>query len=116
MANLPGSLQRGERAHRLGEGNIWIGRVELVQINTLDAQARQASFKRTPQVFRPQSLAPGEVYALTAFLLHQNGVIPADAVLDATSLPKVAMPNRNGFTVPDGRPDVRGARCMQDCK
>lgn len=65
---------------------------------------------------RPQSLAPGEVYALTAFLLNQNGVIPADAVLDAKSLPKVAMPNRNGFTIPDGRPDVRGVRCMQDCK
>lgn len=64
---------------------------------------------------KPQSLAPQEVYALTAFLLHQNGVIGADAVLDAHSLPKIAMPNRNGFTSPDLRPDVKAVRCLQDC-
>ena len=65
---------------------------------------------------RPQSLKPDEVYALTAFLLFQSGVVAADTVLDATSLPKVQMPNRNGFTQHDPRPDVRGSRCMQDCR
>ncbi len=65
---------------------------------------------------RPQSLKPDEVYALTAFLLFQNGVVAADTMLDAKSLPKVRMPNRNGFTQHDPRPDVRGVRCMQDCK
>lgn len=64
---------------------------------------------------KPQSLVPQEVYALTAFLLHQNGVVGADAVLDAQSLPKIAMPNRNGFTSPDPRPDVMTVRCLQDC-
>jgi len=65
---------------------------------------------------KPQSLKPDEVYALAAFLLNQNGVIGADAVMDAQSLQKVVMPNRNGFTQVDPRPDVNGSRCMQDCK
>lgn len=56
----------------------------------------------------PQSLRPDEVYALTAFLLHINGIIKSNAVLDAKSLPKVEMPNRHGFK-PDPRPDVPSA-------
>lgn len=46
----------------------------------------------------PHSLTDAEVYALTAYLLHLNGVIGPDDVMDATSLPKVKMPNRGGFT------------------
>jgi hypothetical protein len=46
------------------------------------------------------TLRPDEVYALTAFLLYRNGVIQEDDVMDARSLPKVAMPNRNGFALP----------------
>jgi cytochrome c len=53
----------------------------------------------------PQSLMPDEVYAVVAWLLHQNGIIPADAVIDAQTLPAVKMPNRGGF-VSDPRPDV----------
>jgi S-disulfanyl-L-cysteine oxidoreductase SoxD len=53
----------------------------------------------------PQSLTADEVYAVTAWLLHQNGIIAEDAVMDATTLPAVQMPNRHGF-VPDPRPDV----------
>jgi len=46
---------------------------------------------------KPQSLKPDEVYALSAYLLNLNGIVKADTVLDARSLPKVKMPNRNGF-------------------
>jgi S-disulfanyl-L-cysteine oxidoreductase SoxD len=46
------------------------------------------------------SLKSDEVYALTAFLLFKNGVIKEDDVIDAQSLPKVNMPNRNGFALP----------------
>lgn len=53
----------------------------------------------------PQSLAPDEVYSLVAWLLHQNGIIAEDQVIDARTLPQVQMPNRYGF-VPDPRPDV----------
>lgn len=53
----------------------------------------------------PQSLTAEEVYAVTAWILAQNGIIPQGAVMDAASLPQVRMPNRNGFTQ-DPRPDV----------
>ena len=56
----------------------------------------------------PQSLQPAEVYAVTAYLLHLNGIVPADAVLDARSLAAVRMPNRGGF-VGDPRPDTGAA-------
>jgi cytochrome c len=55
----------------------------------------------------PQSLTPDEVYALVAWLLHQNGIIPKDAVMDAQTLPAIRMPNRDGF-ISDSRPDVPG--------
>jgi len=51
----------------------------------------------------PNSLGDGEVYNLVAFLLVQNELIPADAVVDATSLPKVKMPAHDHFV-----PDTRG--------
>lgn len=54
----------------------------------------------------PQSLSPDEVYALTAYVLYLNGIIPEDAVMDAETLPQVVMPNHAGFTSPDPRPDV----------
>jgi len=44
-----------------------------------------------------KSLSNDEVYAVSAYILHLNGVIGADDVLDAESLPKVKMPNRDGF-------------------
>ena len=64
---------------------------------------------------RPQTLSADEVYALSAYLLNLNGVVPADAVMDAQSMPKVQMPNRDGFMI-DDRPDTQAARCMSNCK
>lgn len=63
----------------------------------------------------PQSLTPDQVYAVTGYLLHLNGIVGADAVMDSTTLPKVQMPNRAGF-VPDARPDVANAPCKVSCK
>lgn len=51
----------------------------------------------------PHSLSDAEAYAVTAYLLHLNGIIGADDVMDATSLPKVKMPNRAGF-IPAAKP------------
>lgn len=53
----------------------------------------------------PQSLSNEQVYAVTAYLLHLNGLVEQDARLDAKSLAAIKMPNRDGF-VPDPRPDV----------
>jgi len=47
------------------------------------------------------TLTPNEVYALTAFLLYKNGVIPEDQLVDAQSLPQIKMPNRDGYVLPD---------------
>jgi cytochrome c len=44
-----------------------------------------------------QSLTSDELYAVSAYILHLNGIIGANDVLDAQSLPKVRMPNRDGF-------------------
>src|SRR5262245_51833866 len=54
---------------------------------------------------QPGLLKSADVYAVVAYVLNLNGIIPSDAVMDAATLPKVRMPNRDGF-VPDPRPDV----------
>jgi cytochrome c len=51
---------------------------------------------------RPGSLTADETYGVVAWILHQNGIIPGDAVLDAASLPVVVMPAGDRF-VPDDR-------------
>jgi len=54
---------------------------------------------------REGTLTHDEVYALTAFLLNINGVIPDDEVIDAKSLPKVKMPIGNRYApLPDWKP------------
>lgn len=50
----------------------------------------------------PGSLTPTETYSLVAFLLSENGIIPAAAVMNAGTLPAVQMPARKNF-VPDNR-------------
>ena len=45
----------------------------------------------------PQSLTPDQVYAVCAYVLYLNGLVPQDAILDAETLPKVEMPNRAHF-------------------
>lgn len=70
--------------------------------------------RRAMPMDRPLTMTADEVYAVTAYILHLNGLVPADAVMDQSSLPKVQMPNRNGF-VPDDRPDTQARRCMRDC-
>jgi cytochrome c len=69
----------------------------------------------------PKTLTPDQVYAVTAYVLHLNDILPADAALDRESILKVKMPNRDGFTsdhgfmTRGGKPDVRAVACMQNC-
>ena len=59
------------------------------------------------------SLTADEVYSLTGFLLYRNDIVKEDAVMDRETLPKVQMPNRNGF-VPqrvEDIPDVKKRGC-----
>ena len=62
----------------------------------------------------PQSLSNDEVYAVSAYVLNLNGLLPADAVLDAKTLPAIRMPNRSMF-VGDTRPDVKNPACVAGC-
>jgi cytochrome c len=60
---------------------------------------------------REGTLTPNEVYALTAFLLNMNGVIPEDEILDDQNLPKVKMPIGDKYaSLPDWKPNTRRLR------
>jgi cytochrome c len=57
---------------------------------------------------REGTLTTDEVYALTAFLLNINGVIPEDEVLDAQNLPKIKMPLGDQYVpLPDWKPKTK---------
>lgn len=62
----------------------------------------------------PQSLSNGDVYAVSAYILNLNGLLPADALLDAKTLADIKMPNRHRF-VDDPRPDVHKPVCTMRC-
>ena len=53
----------------------------------------------------PGTLMNDEIYGATAYLLFLNGIVGEHDVLDQTTLPKIRMPNRDGF-VADPRPDI----------
>lgn len=69
----------------------------------------------------PQSLTIDENYAVTAYVLHLNEIVPADFELSDQNILTVQMPNRYGFTTSHGmgsvkgKPDVQGTLCMKDC-
>ena len=58
----------------------------------------------------PGSLSNDDTYAVAAYILNLNGILPADGKLDRDSLPKVKMPNRDGF-VPE--PEFDPARLFR---
>jgi cytochrome c len=45
----------------------------------------------------PKSLSVDDTYAVVAYILNLNGILPADGKLDKVTLPKIKMPNRDGF-------------------
>ena len=53
--------------------------------------------RRSMPMTAPGSLNDNEVYAVTAYLLFLNNLIGEDDVMDAVTLPKVKMPNEDGF-------------------
>lgn len=56
--------------------------------------------KAMPQL-TPGSLTENEVYAVIAYLLYLNELVPEDAVMSAETLPRVEMPARDRFVVDD---------------
>jgi cytochrome c len=57
--------------------------------------------RRAMPLNTPGTLTANETYAVVAWLLNQNDIVAADAVLDATTLPKVTMPARGIFVRDD---------------
>src|SRR5215475_753409 len=55
--------------------------------------------RRAMPLNESKSLTSDEVYGVVAYLLNLNGVIPESEIMNAQSLPKVTMPNREGFVV-----------------
>ena len=57
------------------------------------------------------TLKPDEVYSLTALILYWNGILKEDEELHRERLPKINMPNRDGF-VPTKLEDINRLRCQ----
>jgi cytochrome c len=53
--------------------------------------------KRAMPFDKPGSMSNDDVYAVTAYILNQAQIVPDDATMSKETLPKVEMPNRNGF-------------------
>jgi cytochrome c len=61
--------------------------------------------KRAMPFSSPGSLSDNDVYAVVAYILSEAKIIKATDTMDAETLPKVMMPNRDGF-IPDARPEL----------
>ena len=61
--------------------------------------------KRAMPFSAPGSLSDNDVYAVVAYILSEAKIIKPTDTMNATTLPKVVMPNRDGF-VPDPRPEL----------
>ena len=82
----------------------------------------------------PKSLKPDDVYAILAYLLNLQEIVPADFELSDKNIADVQklLPNRNGMTTDHGMwpgasakkggignggiPDVKNIACMKNCK
>ena len=65
-----------------------------------------------------QSLTHDETYQIVAYLLYMNDIIEDDFELNQDNIGTIEMPNRDGFMLPDPRPDaqpISGVVCMKDC-
>jgi cytochrome c len=90
----------GQPNDRLVGGQGTLG--DLAQVRTIGSFWPYATtvfdyIRRAMPFLTPQSLSNDDVYAVTAYLLAENGIIAKDATLDARSLARVRMPNRDGF-------------------
>ena len=98
-ASCHGPKGEGKPADRLVGG---IGTLTKERIRTVGSYWPYATTlfdytRRAMPTTQPMSLTNEEAYGVTAYLLALNGIIKEDEVMNAQSLPKVRMPNRDGF-------------------
>jgi len=61
--------------------------------------------RRAMPYMAPGSLSNDDVYAVSLYILAEGGIVDRSTILDADTLPKVLMPNRDGF-IADPRPEL----------
>ncbi len=94
-----------------GQGTL----TQLQQVRTVGSYWPYATtifdyIRRAMPFMAPESLTNDQVYALTAYLLAENKIIDANETMNAQTLPKVAMPNRDGFIMSYPKRADRGKR------
>lgn len=104
-------LQGGPQGDRLvgGRGTLVNDDSKKAPLKTVESYWPYATtlfdfIKRAMPLTSPGSLGNDEVYAVTAYILSQAKIVEDGAVLDASNLAAVQMPNRDGF-IPDPRPE-----------
>ncbi len=114
----PEDIERGRVAALAKPGEQRTTVMKLSQISTLWDYINRAMPWNAPK-----TLTADEVYALTAYILNQGGIVADNFVLSERNMAEVQkrLPNRNGMTrnhglwETQGRPDVKAVACMTDC-
>lgn len=70
--------------------------------------------RRTMPYQAPKSLSADELYALTAYLLAENGIISKNMLVNKNNIAKIKMPNVDGF-ICDNSVDTKSLPCMENC-
>ena len=121
-----GSVAQGETVYQakcamchgeFGEGAKDEDTVGARGINSLwgHAPTLYDYIRRAMPFFAPQSLSNDEAYATTCYVLYIAEIIKDDkTVCDAATLKATKMPSQDNYYT-DTRPDIKNARCMNDC-
>jgi mono/diheme cytochrome c family protein len=113
-AGCHGDKMQGNPAKGIGGDRLLGGRDTLATkapVKTVESYWPYATtlfdyVKRSMPFTAPGSLSDDDVYAVVAYILAEAKIIKPTDTIDANTLPKVAMPNRDGF-VPDPRPELQ---------
>jgi mono/diheme cytochrome c family protein len=82
-----------------GAGTIGVEQKPLKTVGSFWPYATSvfAYTRRSMPFYNSKSLTNDELYATTAYVLYLNGLVGESDVMNAETLPKVQMPNRDGF-------------------
>jgi cytochrome c len=108
-----GDKMQGNPAKGIGGDRLLGGRDSLATktpVKTVESYWPYATtlfdyVKRSMPFATPGSLSDNDVYAVVAYILSEAKIIKPTEAMDSNTLPKVAMPNRDGF-IPDPRPEL----------
>ncbi len=109
-----GDKLQGNPAKGIGGDKLLGGRGSLASkapVKTVESYWPYATtlfdyVKRAMPFNAPGSLSDNDVYSVVAYILSDANIIKPGETMNASTLPKVAMPNRDGFE-PDPRPEVQ---------